>query len=313
MRLSVLVPTYRRPVDFERCLQGLDSQQRRPDEVIVVIRDIDEESREVLARWQNKPYLRVVEVRLGGQVTALNAGLSAVTGEIVMITDDDAIPHNDWCRRVEEHFIRDPMIGGIGGRDIVYATEGLLTGHCKVTGRVQPWGRVVGNHHLIAPAMTYVDILKGANMSYRMSAIRGLRFDTDLRGAGAQVGNDMAFSLAVASRGWRLLYDPAVQVNHYPSQRFDNDIRGVLNLEAVENVSFNRWWILQHHLKAGPRRSMAMLWESILGTNGHPGWLRGAIAIARRDQRTMQVWTAAHKGRRAAIARSAELRRKGTS
>jgi cellulose synthase/poly-beta-1,6-N-acetylglucosamine synthase-like glycosyltransferase len=296
-------------VVFERCLESLSFQQRLPDEVVVVVRDTDAESRAVLARWQSKSWLRVVDVQGGGQVRALNAGLDAVTGEIVMITDDDAVAHEDWCRIVEKHFLDNPKIGGVGGRDIVYAPEGLLEGHCTVIGRVQFWGRIVGNHHLINSAITDVDLLKGANMSYRMAAVRDLRFDNELRGVGAQVGNDMAFSLAVAAREWRLIYDPAVQVDHYPAQRFDQDIRGVLNLDAVENVSFNRWWTLNHHLRPGSRRAMALLWEALIGAGGHPGWLRGWIATLRRDSRQMQTWSAARRGRRAAGKRDRELRR----
>ncbi len=308
MRLSVLVPTFRRPADFERCLKSLDRQQRVPDEVIVVIRDIDLETQEVLASWRARPYVRVVKINVGGQVQALNVGLDSVTGDVVMITDDDAVPHEDWCLRVEQHFMDNPAVGGVGGRDIVYATEGLLEGHCKVIGRVQWWGRVVGNHHLIFPTVISVDILKGANMSYRMAAVGDLRFDTNLRGVGAQVGNDMAFSMALAARGWQLLYDPAVQVDHYPAHRVDNDGRGLLNLEAVQNTAFNTWWTLRSHLRQGPKRTAALLWESIIGTSGHPGWLRGWVAIVRRNQRQKQAWMAARKGRQEAKRMEVRLR-----
>jgi cellulose synthase/poly-beta-1,6-N-acetylglucosamine synthase-like glycosyltransferase len=300
LRISVLVPTFRRPTDFERCLEALKGQQRIPDEVVVVARATDEETQAVLARWRRKPFLRVAAVVESGQVQALNAGLDAVTGDIVMITDDDAAPHPDWCLRVAEHFAKDDRLGGVGGRDIVYAPEGLLEGYCTTTGKVQPWGRIVGNHHLIAPRKTEVAMLKGANMSYRMSSIGDLRFDTNLRGAGAQVNNDMAFSMAVAKRGWKLLYDPAVQVDHYPAPRHDNEKRGERNLLAVENVAFNTWWTLKRHLHPGLRRTMALLWEGLIGTAGHPGRLRGWIAQLRCDPTGIAIWAAARSGRNAA-------------
>jgi len=293
----VLVPTFRRPADFQRCLEALEGQQRIPDEVVIVARVTDEETQAVLARWRQKAFLRVAAVVESGQVQALNAGLNAVTGDIVMITDDDAAPHPDWCLRVAEHFAKDNSLGGVGGRDIVYAPEGLLEGYCTITGKVQPWGRIIGNHHLIAPRKTEVELLKGANMSYRMSAIGDLRFDTNLRGSGAQVNNDMAFSMAVAKRGWKLLYDPAVQVDHYPAPRHDNDIRGERNLLAVENTAFNTWWTLKRHLHPGLRRTMALLWERLIGTPGHPGRLRGWIAQLRRDPNAIAIWAAALRGR----------------
>ncbi|ONQ99134.1 glycosyl transferase, partial [Burkholderia cenocepacia] len=42
MKISVLVPTYRRPADLARCLLALQRQQRLPDEVIVVARPEDD-------------------------------------------------------------------------------------------------------------------------------------------------------------------------------------------------------------------------------------------------------------------------------
>ena len=283
MHISVLVPTLRRVMDLERCLEALACQERIPDEVVVVVRNTDEESQQLLNRWRDRPFLRVVEVEESGQVQALNAGLNAVAGEIVMITDDDAKPHSDWCRRVEAHFRNNAGLGGVGGRDIVHNLQGRLDDHCTVTGRVQPWGRLVGNHHLIAPAVTPVDFLKGANMSYRLTAVGDLRFDTRLRGAGAQVGNDMAFSMAIAKRGWGLLYDPAIQVDHFPAPRQDNDKRGERNLLAIKNRAFNTWWTLSHHLRPGARRTLALLWEDVIGTAHRPGRLRGWVAHARRN------------------------------
>ncbi|WP_455777492.1 glycosyltransferase family 2 protein, partial [Burkholderia stabilis] len=42
MKISVLVPTYRRPADLARCLLALQRQHRLPDEVIVVARPEDD-------------------------------------------------------------------------------------------------------------------------------------------------------------------------------------------------------------------------------------------------------------------------------
>jgi len=89
------------------------------------------------------------------------------------------------------------------------------------------FGRVIGNHHLGVgePRET---CCKGVNMNYRRAAIANLRFDQRLWGPGAQAHNDMAFSLAVR-RGWKLIYDPRVAVDHYPAQRFDEDQRNKFN------------------------------------------------------------------------------------
>ena len=312
MRVSVLIPTYRRAADLVRCLHAVEAQRRLPDEVIVVVRSSDEESREALRAWQDRRYLRIVSTSRGGQVNALNAGLDAVTGEIVMITDDDTVPQPSWVERVEQHFARDLALGGVGGRDIVHHGEALDEGPCEVVGKVMWFGRVVGNHHLIAPGSSLVDTLKGANMSYRVSAIGADRFDTRLRGAGAQVGNDMAFSMALRKKGWKLLYDPAVTVDHFPSVRFDSDQRGKLDLQAAENMAFNNWWTLKLHLRPGPRRWAALAWERLIGTTRRPGGVRLLVSRWKSDRPSVELGEAAQRGRSEAD-REFRMLRKGRS
>jgi cellulose synthase/poly-beta-1,6-N-acetylglucosamine synthase-like glycosyltransferase len=307
MRVSVVVPTYRRTRDLERCLEGLAAQRRQPNEVLVVVRSTDTESRAVLIPWLDRPGIRMVPVEAGGQVNALNAGLDAATGELVMITDDDAAPREDWVERVEALFAADARLGGVGGRDVVHLGDTVLGGSARSVGRVQWFGRLTGNHHLVFDSPSHVDILKGANMSYRAAAIDGLRFDVRLRGAGAQVGNDMAFSFAVGKRGWRLLYDPLVIVDHYPAPRFDNDQRGAVNLVAVEDMAFNTWWALRCHLGPGPRRLLALLWEHLVGTRGSPGLVREWVSRLRGDLRAVEIAAAARRGRAAAAAAYGEL------
>ena len=300
MRVSVLIPTYRRAADLARCLGGLEAQRRLPDEVIVVVRPSDEETRDALRAWESRPYLKTVFVAEGGQVNALNAGLDALTGEIVMITDDDTAPRENWVERVEERFRREPDLGGVGGRDVVHHGATIDEAPCKVVGKVLWFGRLVGNHHLIAAGRSYVDILKGANMSYRVEAIGATRFDTHLRGAGAQVGNDMAFSLALRKKGWKLLYDPAAIVDHFPSQRFDSDQRGRLDGGAAENMAFNTWWTLQRHLQPGLRRWAALAWEDLVGTRSRPGHVRRLLSRWRGDSVATHIGEAAQRGRREA-------------
>ena len=58
MRLSVLVPTYRRAADLERCLSALAAQTRAPDEIVVVTQPEDTDALALLARRQEGPPLR---------------------------------------------------------------------------------------------------------------------------------------------------------------------------------------------------------------------------------------------------------------
>ena len=279
LAVSVVVPTYRRPDDLRRCLAALAAQTAAPREVLVVVRDGDAASAQALIAARHahpRLRLRVVPVREPGQVAALNAGVDAASGEVVAITDDDAAPRPDWVARVVEHFAADPALGGLGGRDWMRIVGLLDRGVAHTVGRLQWVGRVVGRHHLGAGAPREVEVLKGANMSYRRAALAGVRFDARLRGSGAQVHNDLALSLAVGRVGWKLLYDPAVAVDHYPAPRHDEDQRHAFNPAAVRNMVHNETLVLLEHLR-GVRRVAYALWAPLVGTREAPGlaqWLR---------------------------------------
>ena len=277
MTITIVVPTYCRPNDLIRCLDALKTQTRPADEVLVVVRDTDFETETLLKTLIPGPFpLRSVTVSIPGQVAALNAGLAAAQGDIIAITDDDAIPSADWLERIETHFLSDEHVGGVGGRDWVYHGQQLEDGKQEVVGRVQWFGRVTGNHHLGVGVPREVDILKGVNMSYRRSAIKGRRFDERLRGIGAQVHNDMAFSLALRRAGWKLIYDPKVAVNHYPAQRFDEDQRNRFNDIAFLNAVHNETLVLLENLPS-TRRTAFVIWATFVGTRDAPGffqWLR---------------------------------------
>ncbi|RQS69515.1 glycosyltransferase family 2 protein [Burkholderia sp. Bp8963] len=300
MKISVLVPTYRRPADLARCLLALQRQQRLPDEVIVVARPEDDATHERLADPSvgGMLPLRIVPVDVPGQVAALNKGLDSAHGDIVAITDDDAAPHRDWLARIESAFAADPRVGAVGGRDWVHEKGRVLDESRERVGQLTASGKIIGNHHLGVGGAREVDMLKGANMSYRRAAIERLRFDTRLRGAGAQVHNDMAFSMGVKRAGWKLVYDPLVAVDHYPAERFDDNRRDAASLNAVSNSAYNLHLILREHLPP-LRREIAWWWYTVVGTRVYPGLAHVVLALRSADgDRVREHWRAVRRGAR---------------
>lgn len=243
----------------------------------MVVRDTDAETWQFLAQFNahNLP-LHTVKVTQPGVIAALNAGLAAVEGDIVSITDDDAAPHPDWLERITAHFICDRCIGGLGGRDWIHHGSKLEDESRLVVGQLQWFGRVIGNHHLGVGEPREVDILKGVNMSFRTQAIGQLRFDERMRGTGAQVHFEMAFTLTLKRAGWKIIYDPNVAVDHYPAQRFDEDQRNNFNEIAFINLVHNETLVLLEHLPF-IRRIVFLFWAIFVGTCDSLGlvqWLR---------------------------------------
>jgi glycosyltransferase involved in cell wall biosynthesis len=302
MKISVLVPTYRRSEDLERCLEALKLQSLPADEVLVMVRDTDEETHQFLGGFDAGSLpLKIVDVVEPGQVAALNAGLAAATGDVISITDDDAAPHPDWLRRIEEHFLVDDRVGGVGGRDITY-TNGILhdasvhPGASNIVGKLQWFGRTIGNHHIGNGEPREVDILKGANMSYRRTAILDLCFDVKLRGIGAQVYNDLGFSLSVKKRDWKLIYDPMVQVDHHLGVRFDSTNRLEFNYDHWLNSAFNETLIILDSLSS-IQRYIYMLWAVFIGSRSSLGFLQTLRFAPKEKHLTFKKFNASMHGR----------------
>lgn len=231
----------------------------------MVVRDGDDVSQEVVDRTGDR--VRAVIVDRPGMVAALNRGREAARGDIIAFTDDDAQPHRDWLERLAYRFASDPGVGAVGGRDLVRGDSAATVGTADPVGRVRWWGRRIGNHHLGARDQD-VDFLKGVNMALRVKASEP--FDARLRGDGAQVAVDLEATWSIRRRGWRVVYDPAIVVEHHPAQRHDEDMRQRPSIRAVLNAEHNELYALMRHA-AWWHRPVLLGYAVLVGKRATPG------------------------------------------
>ena len=285
MDITVIVPTYKRPDDLRRCLEALKRQTLPAARVNVIRRDIDSATEAMLAAYDPGALpMRVHVVAVPGVVEALNAGLAQAVGDAVAMTDDDAAPHPDWLERIAGHFSADARAGGVGGRDRIFQGDRKDDWPPDARVGVSSWfGRPYGNHHCGVGPAREVEQLKGVCMAFRRAAIGALRFDRRLLGAGAQVFNESLFGGAIRRAGWKLIYDPAILVDHYPSVRPDSDQRGQIDRKALREAIHNS--TLGHLEYMPPARSTALLlYQLVWGSRQAPG-VAAAIVYTLRGER----------------------------
>ena len=269
MTISVIVPTYNRVEALLNCMQGIKRQTRYPDEIIVVVRNTDERTLQYLSTITIKN-VKVVLIEQTGVIAALNFGIQQSSGSILVLTDDDTVPYTNWLEKIESYYLTKPNVGGVGGRDIVHSRGKAIPAVKQTVGIIKPYGRIIGNHHIGIGNAREVDILKGANMSFRKEAIQGLKFDERLKGTGAQVYNEMEISLSVKKKGWKLIYDPQLCVDHFPAERFDEDRRNGFNETAFFNMAHNETYSILKHFKF-VNRIVYLFWAVIVGSKSSPG------------------------------------------
>ena len=272
MKISVIVPTYRRREYLKRCLEGLARQTKRPDEVIVVVRDTDTVSQQMVTQLQielrKSLNMKVSSVHKSGHEPALNAGLNEARGNIICFTDDDAEPWSDWIERIEKHF-RDPTIAAVGGRDIVIVDGEPIEGQCKVVGKMFWFGRYIGNHHLELQRdkPVEVDLLKGVNMAFRSSYLDGICFGGYLE---LQAGSnwELDLCLSIKEKTGRIVYDPELRVDHYAAPR----LWGTGREDLAKNIyaySHNYTYVILKHFP-WHRKAAFLIYIFLVGQ--HSSW-----------------------------------------
>lgn len=307
----MLIPTWRRPDSLARGLEALRRQQRQPDQLVLVVRGDDEQTRRLLDEVEMPFPLEVVAPAATGVVAALNAGLDRAGGEVIAITDDDTEPLPDWLARIERHFEANPTLGALGGRDRVVGTAEDGPGDPGLpVGQVRWFGRVTGNHHIGAGPPREVDIVKGADMALRRAALGEKRIDTDLRGTGAEHHWEIDLSLAIQSRGWTLLYDPAVEVLHHEAERFGGQREDRMTPRERFDAVHNQTLALLRNLR-GRRRLLATAYGLLLGTRADPGPALALEQLLRGGAPRAEVWERLRTATRARCAALREWRRAG--
>lgn len=291
---SVLVPSFRRPRSLEACLRALARQTVAPGEVIVVWQGDDAPTRDLADRMAvDLPLrIRVVHQPEPGIVPAENAALDRASGRIILLIDDDAVAPTDWLERHLTHHA-DPTIGAVGGPAVNYHADGVQHPERAVEpfGRITWYGRLIGNMHNHPPAWRAkaprdVDHLVGYNMSLRREAFD--RFEAGLRRYWQLFEADAC--LQVRHRGYRIVFDSAIVVDHYQTIResaYAPGRGGDLDVK-VGNASYNLAFVLSKHTR-GPLRWARLAYLLGVGTTQAPGPLIVPLTIRRHGRPGLEL------------------------
>jgi GT2 family glycosyltransferase len=308
MKLSVLVTTYGRRSYLEACFGSLASQERTPDELVIVTREGDEETESYVASLMDS-YKGPIEIRHAratepGVLVANRAGFPLVTGEILCFLDDDARARPGWLARIEELFRENPDVGAVGGRDLQHKKEGIQDLPAHRVGRVLWYGRIIGNHHRRLPGVHSVESLKGCNMAFRRRLVKG--FDEGI------IGNahfyELDICLGVRRAGCRILYDGDLVVDHYvDAPRFLPGAQSPDDLRRLFFVEHNRVYVMMKNL-AVPRQMVFVLYTFVIDALEILRGLRAAPGIGRWAQLRTRL-----RGKMAGFRSYLHRRREGTS
>jgi rhamnosyltransferase len=115
MRVSVVIPTFNAGAEITRLLEALRAQSRAPDQIIA----IDSGSRDDTCQRARDGGATVVEWREPfNHGRTRDAGIAAATGDIVLLTVQDAVPASrDYVAKIAAHYA-DEKVAGVTTRQV---------------------------------------------------------------------------------------------------------------------------------------------------------------------------------------------------
>jgi glycosyltransferase involved in cell wall biosynthesis len=202
--ISVIVPTYKRQPELERCLRALSDQTYPRDgfEVIVVDDGSDSSLEPAIAPFRESLRLRLIEQKNAGPARARNLGAEHAAGALLAFIDDDCEAHPEWLAALNEQFHRwpDRAIGGAtvnGLPENVYsaATQDLVDYLCHYDGAPHEQGAASRTappfftlNNLAVPAALFHHV-GGFNVSFRLAAGEDREFCDRWQGCGYGLQN----------------------------------------------------------------------------------------------------------------------------
>jgi glucosyl-dolichyl phosphate glucuronosyltransferase len=222
--VSVVVPTKNRPEELSLVVASLLKQTSLPDQIVIVDQSQSELGQRLVGDEFNRAsggantHVRLDYVRdpkISGAAVARNRAMEVAFGAIYLFLDDDVELESDFLERILEIYRKYPEVGGVSG---------TITNYPRPHWTFRLWAGmfVRGDFHderqpiywrseqLRNSEPIAVTKFGGGLMSFRVKAIKGVAFDSNL--TGVSLAEDIDFCARIPPV--RLLINPRARLVH---------------------------------------------------------------------------------------------------
>jgi GT2 family glycosyltransferase len=239
-RVSVIIATYNRHRDLERCLNSLMRQTFRGSEIIVIDNGSTDNTPSLLKNYS----VKVIRDDTRNLYYIYNLGWRCASADIVSYLSDDSEVEPNWLENSIKTFKEFKGVGAVAGPVIAVGEQQIMSTYDEVMSSKLLWifgaiyEKVVTEGKLRSAIATFcesgaftvgsifeesrklekpvdIDIFGNNNIAVKRSVLEELGgFDENFRWNG-----DGDFYLRMRRRGYRLLFNPKAVVWHYPSKQ----------------------------------------------------------------------------------------------
>jgi GT2 family glycosyltransferase len=235
MKLSIIIASYNRAESLLKFLREL-SHQVVPDgvtwEAVIVDNNSTDGTKSAIAPLieenpQRNRYL--LESRQGKSI-ALNTGLRAASGDVMVFSDDDCIPDPKWLATIAQEFTSDPSLGALGGRVELFDKQDKTVTI-----------RTCMERTLISSSDQLFSLLIGANMAIHRRVFEAVgQFDPFL-GPGSRIGavmEDLDILYRIFRGKFKILYSPDILVYHNHGRTTEEQLQALNHKYVVGRGAF---------------------------------------------------------------------------
>jgi cellulose synthase/poly-beta-1,6-N-acetylglucosamine synthase-like glycosyltransferase len=206
LSVSVVVPTYNEEDTIVYKLKNLMEQDYPGMEIIVVDGASKDQTVKLIKNFVKNNDFEVkliTEDERNGKASALNKAFKQCSGQVVVMTDADAIWDKDTLSKALSNF-SDPQVGAVTGRQI------LLNPNQSLATKIEKSYRNVYEVLRVGEsAMDSTPIFHGEISCFRRSLVENVSEDS--------MADDSELAVKIRKKGFRSIYDPnAVFYEHAP-------------------------------------------------------------------------------------------------
>jgi glycosyltransferase involved in cell wall biosynthesis len=207
--VSVVVCCHNMAKELWECLNSLHNQLYDSKEIIVVDDASTDDTREVLAEYQNRLGNSLVVISNptnAGVAGSRNIGIQDAKGDVIAFTDADCVVEPNWLSELAKEFARERVVA-VGGR--------ILDDDCSNIWKLSEKG-----HNYVAPSEGFVTYVQGCNMAFDAAVLKSFMFNEEIK-----YGYEEALICdELVKAGYRIWYTPRAVVHH----KHRSDLWGLL-------------------------------------------------------------------------------------
>lgn len=200
MKISVVIPAYNAEKTIEACLKALSHQTfPQHDYEIIVVDDGSADSTQAILRDHEQ--INLLTQANAGPAAARNLGAAHANGEIILFTDADCIPKEDWVEQMVYPFRQLDVVGVKGA--YLSSQPGLIARFVQLEYE-DKYDRM--------RKQEYIDFIDTYSAAYRRDVFcANGGFDQAFPTASVE---DQEFSFRLARQGLKLVFNPLARVYH---------------------------------------------------------------------------------------------------